>query len=844
MIRSERGSALIITAVLMVAMSLLSVSIMNHFDTTRNITSSWQERRKVFYMAEGVRKIATQLIENYMAVTAKPTGPGVQTYLNANLPPLVPAPYTISAVTATVHPTVNGVPLPNGPYQSMLASVTNVDLTFTVSMPSTALNTTSIAQLTITLALGQISEFQFSNFFDIDYASWWPNTALTAARVHANGILCMGGGAGLDMTYATSGQNLYEAGNGACWRTNTYGGGNKTTIHNLANIPTKFLPNGDSGCVNCLGTGLAWKTFAKSRWSNHAEDSAQNMKALRFPGVTGQLMQFGIGFNPPAAWQTKMSNINDSRFLVDPPQAADAVQPAAEKFASQADIRILDGVWYLKDPANSANWPGVPIWSDHPGSFTDSYGVAVGQDDLRARWAGKPTAWTAGSTPNYYSYYEYDSANQTIFNDSNGVISYGTVAFKVKWMPGFWVDTEAGGLGEMDICNYPASLHGLQIPGGGGAITANCGGPSCTLFYLTHPVHCKANYPDMVTATKVLAGARGGFRDGHLQDWNAALGNMLPINFDLTMFQSALANVTAGELGSYFGAANFMGRAFNGVVYISGLWPGSCTGYGTDLPSPNPNQGHVADASQSGEFSVATQQALPFPLCSTAPTAGTPFETASQGPTTVNRFFIPDCTAYGPGPAAPTCGNAANGAISAFPNAVRLINGATLSKASFPSGLSIVSNLPMYVLGNYNTASSAAANWVPALVAGDQMGLLSSSWTEAGAPWNIATDQNARTAGNTTYYMAMMNGWAEYTDAQTNPGFNEDWTGKTATINGAFAIGFHPVYYQYPRRGAAATTYKDPTRAFNYDANFAQINNQPPGMTFFETYAIMRWRQL
>ena len=338
-LRSERGSALIISAVLMVAMSLISVAVLNHFDTQRNITSSWVDRRKVFYMAEGVRAMATQVIQDYMAVTPKPDANGVQTELNTKLPPLVPAPYTISPVTAVVNPTIDGYPLPNGNYQGMLASVTNVDLTFTVSMPSASLNTTAVAQITLTLALAQISEFQFSNFFDIDYTSWWPKSALNASRVHSNGVLCMGGKNGLDMTYATSALNLYDANNAACARTNDYGP-NNTTIHNAADVKTSFQLTGDSGCTNCLLTGLNWKDFAKSRWGGHAMDSAQNMKPLLFPGVAAQAMQFGIGFTAPATWTAAKSNANNGRFLIDPPQAGDAWDPL-ESTCRHASLSIL-----------------------------------------------------------------------------------------------------------------------------------------------------------------------------------------------------------------------------------------------------------------------------------------------------------------------------------------------------------------------------------------------------------------------------------------------------------------------------------------------------------------------
>lgn len=827
---------------LTLALALISTAMLNHFDSTRTISQSWIDRGKVFYVAEGVRSIATQLIENYMALTPQATSADIVTMLNASLPPLIPAPYAVSTVTAILQNPVDNMPIPNGPFTGMLASVTNIDLSFTVTGPSSSLGSVATGNINITLAVAQLSQFQFSNFFDLDYVSWWPLSLLNLARVHANGIFCMGGFSGLNLTYATTSANIFDAGNAGCWRTNTYGAGNQTTITNTSNVATSLLPNGDSLCANCLGTGTTWADFAKGRWGGHVLDSVQGMQALKFSGVSTEPMQFGIGFQQPANFRATLSNANRSRFLVDPLHAGDTAQARPAKFAYKADIRVLDGVWYLKDPANASAWPGIPIWSDHPGRFTDSYGINVGQEDIRTRWSGSPNQWTAGDMPHYFSFYEYDFGNLTIVDDSNGVISYGAIGFRSGvWMPGYWLD-ESGGLGDVNLCNFPT--YWLQMPGPP-VPASDCGGPDCHLYYLTHGSHCQGNYPNMSTATKVLAAARSGFRDGHIQDWaGSTTANMLPINFDVTTFATALGSAAAGELGSYFGAGNFMGRAFNGIVYVSGTWPGSANGYGSGLATPAPSQGAVVDVNQSGPFSVASQQALPFPLCSnstTAPTpglAGSAFDTVNQGPFTVNRFVVPDCASYNPA------------GITAYPNSVRLINGATISAATFPAGLTVATNLPVYVVGDFNTSSNTATStstpWIPVLVAGDQMGLGSNSWSDAWSPWNVSTSNNSasRVASNTTFNAALLNGFSEFTDAQFNPGLNENWTGRTLTLRGSLSVGFHPVYYQYPRRDVGNTTFMRPTQNFSFDPHFGQITRQPPGTTFYEVSAVLRWIQL
>jgi hypothetical protein len=126
----------------------------------------------------------------------------------------------------------------------------------------------------------------------------------------------------------------------------------------------------------------------------------------------------------------------NTRFLVEPELTNDPVNFGRNKLAHKAQIRIIDGVWYLKDPGtdNSAAgdgddgpWPGIPIWSDHPGEFTTTLregvegGVPlqVGQSDIRAaldagtdprlakaKWSARRRIG-ASPTPRRFSYYAF-----------------------------------------------------------------------------------------------------------------------------------------------------------------------------------------------------------------------------------------------------------------------------------------------------------------------------------------------------------------------------------------------------------------------------------------------------
>mgnify|MGYP001174558050 CR=1 FL=1 len=40
-----------------------------------------------------------------------------------------------------------------------------------------------------------------------------------------------------------------------------------------------------------------------------------------------------------------------------------------QKLATKADIRIINGIWFVRNEprGDETNWPGIPVWSDHHG---------------------------------------------------------------------------------------------------------------------------------------------------------------------------------------------------------------------------------------------------------------------------------------------------------------------------------------------------------------------------------------------------------------------------------------------------------------------------------------------
>lgn len=194
--------------------------------------------------------------------------------------------------------------------------------------------------------------------------------------------------------------------------------------------------------------------------------------------------------------------------------------------------------------------------------------------------------------------------------------------------------------------------------------------------------------------------------------------------------------------------------------------------------------------------------------------------------------------------------------------AVRIRGGARLpapASAADTGGLSVVTNRPMYVLGDYNTTI-----WRPAALMGDAITFLSNPPNAAmantgnvctngtGNGWCDMSQQNPamRKSRNTTVNAALLAGHSPTTcDWQragcgTNnyggglenfPRFLENWGGVTFTYTGSlvslfaseYASGFwgnsvNPGY-------ANGAYYSAPTRNWQFDVNFRFPERLPPG---------------
>ncbi len=151
---------------------------------------------------------------------------------------------------------------------------------------------------------------------------------------------------------------------------------------------------------------------------------------------------------------------------------------------------------------------------------------------------------------------------------------------------------------------------------------------------------------------------------------------------------------------------------------------------------------------------------------------------------------------------------------------IRLVNGSQVYRTG---GLTVVTNDPLYIQGDYNTV-----NKQPTSVICDSVNLLSNSWSDA----NSAASLGSRTASNTIVNTAFIAGVDNTTTGHYNgglenyPRLHEGWSGRTLTIRGSFV----ELWETQVADGAWAyggMRYTAPTRIWAYDTDFG-INYMPP----------------
>lgn len=985
---------LVLLSILSVALGVMLITIASSAKTTRDMV----QRRSSFYMCDGLGRVVTRLAQDYAKTVAQPNTEDMRQFIcdhaggctSGNfLPDLLPnnrnfrvTDFEIQALGAAT----TG-PIPNGPFVGMNAQQSTVQILLRAEDTKTASTCATEQEVT----LGQIALFQFFMFGDT-YTDFHPGPPQDIqGRIHINGNFCAGSQSIFRMERITASGKILSGTDSECEVTfGDFGAQVDTSFVAVGGGFTTFArltKDNNHGCDPCVGPddtaanrNLSWQSYALATWAGNVLDSDHNVPTLRPPVTSIPNTQIGANAAGVAS-----ANRDNMRFLVDPVLPNDPDDVRAQKFAQKADIRIVNGVWYLRNPNNAQDWPGIPIWSDHAGSFTttNEEGIEgtqkVGQQDLWNDGNGQgPVNWSSRSgtdkAPQRFSYYRTDVLQKKgilQFQAADNivpVVSYGSlkrevIAGKTQWKPAHWVGAGTAitsflsplcpktreSRAKMSIEEATATR---TLPSGAPLQSAGCRhnvagentdcytnitningtninagnlasqlGVQAGLRSITESIACDTNAAGVVdnptVATALLNATRSGFVNTHQMEReqvNSLLNlgtfgkaTVLPMNVDVGALQEALQDRSVGELGSYFcNDGNCLMKApFNGVIYITNTWPNALRGLRDNqeaIPQPPYKQGYVrADRTNSniartaapnlqagvddGSIAVdldqgtfdqqqiaptytrilsgtgnrsaafAQQRALPYYLCSDA---ASPADTAPNKPFDKTetadrfaRFTIPDCARY-----------QGTDGLTARANAVRVFNGARLDETVLPKGLTISTNLPVYLLGEMNTASqvtpSDAEPWQPFLVTGDMAFVLSNAWSDETAGWhtNLSDTFNRRLAIQTQYNMQVLAGWTPSSNENYSGGANnymrylECWRGLDGSVpahalRGSFVMAFNSVYVRSARGSDLnfPQAYCAPIRDWAFDQHLDQISNQPPGAPLFEVTAIRKWER-
>ncbi|MCP4504666.1 MAG: hypothetical protein GY822_32580 [Deltaproteobacteria bacterium] len=427
-------------------------------------------RRKAFYACDGLSRAVVSLSQGYFSICGENCDTAGLSAFVGDVTNLLAAEYQVNTFELEkTGDTQDGKPLPSGPFKGMNAKLDNIKMIIQAEHSSMGYRCNTAQEI----SLGKVALFQFYVFSDT-YFDGHPGPTMTLeGRAHINYDACPGGN--IRASKITVAGNLRAGNNRNC----RYVQWNGMAIKD------------GSGAYQSLNTGndsdvAGWHNRALSTWDSNALDQVHAVPKLRPPFVGSPFTQNGANatdgkdeetLNATTVQKASETNNENLRFLVDPVRSADAEDVKKQKFAWLADIRIINGTWYKND----GSFPGIPIWSDHPGSFSLSNASLKSGLALQGSQKGQKTIVDAqglDEAPMRYSMYAYENDGAGAFNKlrraSNGstygdgglaapspVVSYGTV--KRHAAPGdiytsapYW--TSASWITE-ELCRLDANPH-------------------------------------------------------------------------------------------------------------------------------------------------------------------------------------------------------------------------------------------------------------------------------------------------------------------------------------------------------------------------------------------------
>ncbi|MBK6909754.1 MAG: hypothetical protein IPH10_02285 [bacterium] len=168
--------------------------------------------------------------------------------------------------------------------------------------------------------------------------------------------------------------------------------------------------------------------------------------------------------------------------------------------------------------------------------------------------------------------------------------------------------------------------------------------------------------------------------------------------------------------------------------------------------------------------------------------------------------------------------------------AVRIKNAAQLP----PNGLTIATDLPLYIWGNYNTVSKRGSSLLC-----DAITFLSPAWLDA----NSALPLNSRVPSTMTVNACIMTGHVSSVDGGAYSGglenllrFLEKWSSQWVNYRGSMIDLWYSRYNVAP--WVYGGYYTAPKRNWGFDTDLLDPDNWPPGTPRVHTVQRGAWRQI
>ena len=898
--KTESGMALATTLIVLFLVVALVVGFSWMVLVDQKLGGINGDQQYAFYGAEAGLEKLTANLGFLFSTNPSPSGAQVNAIATAATTPVIPGiqfvkpdgtlGYDISFPTdAAGNPLAQNHVIVSGPYQGLTGLLTPFTLT------ATAQNVASGAEVRLqrNVQTVAIPVFQFGMFSETDL-SYFPGPNFNfGGRVHTNGNLFLASGA--DTWF----QDKITAA-GQIIRTNLSNGWPTSTGY-TGNV---FIPTTSGGCLaNPTASTATCRAIAMNEGSvvggAGPPMSAPNPNWTNISTTTynGYIRSQKTGVSPLNLSIT----LNPGTYPIDLIRRGlpneDTTNPGtlAQRYYSEASVRIL----LSDDPADISNLPCS--------SGTPPTPLAAG-----SVFGGNPVAMSGATSGTYSAVNGYwTPSTDPVLGagvPSGGTPTAGYIkieiqtAYAVPPAPcGTWRDVTAQvlGLGIAGRNLAPSGSYGfygdkLLAPILGGA----CAEPDPNAIIRLERVR---DNPSTGSGNKCGTGSANptdywpnvlfDTREGNARDFvPASPYNTMPtlggvMNYtelDITDLANYLRTDPTGQLAkdptnsSYDFVVYFSDRRGNYTPAPVAGWPPASPsnhetgeyGFQDSVNYANANgcpDGVLDQAETLDEVENAANQAvggapesygeallsplIPPPLAGISPAGGSPVLTAN-----------PNCGAPAasspsniwPGKYVTNYQEARENTPLFFRRALKIVNGSSINLGTCPDGvacgLTIVSENPVYIQGNFNAPNGPITPTSPHVavsVLADAVTLLSQNWNDVRSftsPYNPA----GRGAATTSYRFAVAAGkglsfphpGGTYQDFGTDGGvhnflrFLENWGGQTLNYRGS-VVSF---YYNRQATGTykcCTTVYGPPTRGYNFDTDFLTPTLLPPRTPLF-----------